>query len=197
MKKYLLLFFFSQVCLASSFEDIKVLGKVQHDQNGLTLIRTLEGDAIPSMLEKPELQKEVTALQPGDDVVVEGHITYLSTSNDRGSNLKPIFVISSLRPISLSRLGKAGQSTYIDRIPSPMSTKSYAPISIPVSTEVVSAITLTSSLLLMQSLTASPEEPDFNRQLNSGLIIFAGALATSVFLYEQIFVPPHKGKNND
>ena len=62
----------------------------------------------------------------------------------------------------------------------------FEPKSLPVTGPVASAITMTMGLLMLQELSVSENEPKARKDFNAGLIFSAGALATGVFIYEQI-----------
>lgn len=186
MKLILFVLFLTHASFASNIEEVKAIGRIQQGQQGLTLIRSLEGDAIPCMLGDQNLQQVMGALQEGDEVVVEGHISYLSSQSDGKTNLKPYFNITSMKPVSLSRLGMTKMNEIPEQTPGPVLVQNFSPKTIPVTVEVASAIQMTTSLLLMQSLSANPDVSVVQQQLNFGLILFSGALATGVFIYEQV-----------
>ena len=203
MKKNLFIFTFSLffslgVALAGyeSTPHIQVLAKIQTTGHAINLIRLNEGDVIPSLLKNKELEKIIAEMGSETEALVKGHITYQATTIEGQAKLEPIFIIESINPISLKLLGKIKPpddnelANNIFRSPD----KNYAPFSIPVSTEVASALTLTTSVLLLQSLTASPNQSQVEQQFNSGLILFAGALATGVYIYDQIKRTHSKGK---
>ena len=182
-----------------SSPEIEVLAKIQTTGHAIKLIRLSEGDVIPSLLKNKELEKVISQMRPNEDALVKGHITYQATTIEGQAKLEPIFIIESIHPISLKLLGKIKPpddnelANNIFRSPD----KNYAPFSIPVTTEVASALTLTTSVLLLQSLTASPNQPQVEQQLNTGLFLFAGALATGFYIYDQIKSTHSKGKNHD
>lgn len=196
MVKILLFILFFHVTYASASGTKKILGRIQHDQNGLTFIRTPDGKSVPSVLETDSLKEIVKTLNSGDEVLVEGQLSFLTSSFEGETRLEPIFIISSLRPISLSRLGNIGSADVNERLFIPPIEIVYSPLSIPVSTEIASTLTMTTSILLMQSLTMEGQ-PDTYRDINAGLILFSGALATGLIIYEQFFETPYKGKRND
>ncbi len=182
-----------------SSPNIQVLAKIHVTGHAINLIRLSEGDVIPSLLKNKELEKVISQMGPDAEALVKGHITYQATTIEGQAKLEPIFIIESINPISLNLLGKIKPpddnelANNIFRSPD----KNYAPFNIPVTTEVASALTLTTSVLLLQSLTASANQPQVEQQLNTGLFLFAGALATGVFIYDQIKSNHSKGKNHD
>lgn len=115
------------------------------------------------------------------EAIVSGRIDYEKNSD---GGLSSVFVIERLTFVSLKELGNIP-----DSIPEPTyvsgSQSAFVPYSFPVSTEVASALTLTSSLLLMNSLTAG-DNRDVRDDIRNGLFISAGTMATLFFLYEQL-----------
>lgn len=193
MKTYLLSSLFSALFLISFAQaqtetsQIEVFARIQTAGHAIKLIRSNEGDVIPSVLKDKNLEKIISTLSPGDEALVKGHITYQPRIIEGRTNLDPIFVIESITPISLKRLGELKGYEANDLSPLLFtSDRDFSPLTIPISTEVASAITLSTTILLMHSLTASDSQPQVSQQLNSGLFLFAGALATGVFIYEQI-----------
>jgi hypothetical protein len=167
-------------------ESFEVIGKITLQENHVRLFRSSNGDAIPSVLQRQHLKEIISQFNPNEEAIIKGHITYLSTSLDGQASLRPFFIIESIKPISLQKLGKV-EFTDSSQFQSPIMLQNmiYAPMALPITTEVASAITLTTSMLLMQSLATS-SRPQVTDQLNTGLILFAGALATGVFIFEQI-----------
>lgn len=165
-------------------DNVKVFGRIRNTGDSLTLVRSREGDAIPCMLNDPELKETISNLNPGDEVLAEGYISYLSTTIE--GEMRPVFIISSLKPISLARLGDVNRGEISEpRAFYPGPGKVYSPMAIPVSAQVATSITMTGSALLLQSLTAGPH-PDVRHELNSGLLLFAGIMATGLFIFEQM-----------
>lgn len=194
MKKLILLLTLALVQLThantSAFDEITVIGRLEGHGDSLKVIRTVEGDALQGMFEKKQIEKDLSSLQKGEEVLLKGYVTYPHYPLEGVRLPRPIFVIQSVQPISLERLGKMDDLNISEPLTLPVRRPSYAPMAIPVSAEVASSLTLTSSILLLQSLTAGPNDPQLRQQLNSGIIIFAGALATGLFIYEQISAKP-------
>jgi hypothetical protein len=168
--------------------QIEVLAKIYTTGHAIKLIRLSEKDVIPSILQDQKLEEAIARLDPDSEALVKGHITYHATTLEGQVKLEPIFIIESINPISLRLIGKIKAPDDNELASSAFRSpdKSYAPFSIPVTTELASAITMTSAVLLMQSLAANPNQPDTKQQVNTGMFLFAGVLATSVFIYDQI-----------
>lgn len=168
-------------------EQVQILARIHHTQEGIDLIRSQEGDVIPSHLQDKELEKIISSMRAGDEAIITGHISYQASSVETRTKLNPVFIIESIKPISLKRLGES--ATKDDgkwSVPLLQNQDIIHTYPIPVTTEVASAITLTSAMLLMNSLaTRTSDQQGFN-DLNQGTIIFAGTLFTGLFIYEQI-----------
>ena len=173
----------------NSTPQIEVLARIQTTGHAVKLIRLNEGDSIPSILNDKKLENIISEMGSDNEALVKGHISYHATTNIEGqAKLDPIFIIESIHPVSLKLLGKIKIPDDNEMTSNIFKTRdqNFSPVSIPVTTEVASAITMTSALLLMQSLAANPSQPGVTQQLNSGVFIFAGVLATGVFIYDQL-----------
>jgi hypothetical protein len=197
MKNKFLFLFITQILLATSFstmanapesEEIEVIARIQTQGSGIKVTRSEGNDVIPSLLQNDQLKEMISALKPGDEAIIKGRITYQPSTVESQTSYRPIFIITSIRPISLKRLGFAEREKLNEdtQIYSKIDDYQHRYISFPISTEIASAVTLTSAALLMSSLSASTTQPGTVTQINSGLILFAGALATGVFIFEQI-----------
>ena len=140
------------------------------------------------ILQNPKLEETIAHLDPDSEALVKGHITYHATTLEGQPKLEPIFINESINPISLRLIGKIKTPDNNELASSAFRSldKTYTTYAIPVTTEVASAITMTSAVLLMQSLAANQNQPDTKQQINTGMFLFAGVLATSVFIYDQI-----------
>jgi hypothetical protein len=170
-------------------EVVRVIARIQSQGGNVKIVRSAEKDVIPSLLEDQKLKDVIGTLQAGDEAVIEGRITYQTTYLEGQTTFKPVFIISSITPISLKRLAQADRVNLDNTLgPSfaPIEYFNYSQASFPVSTKVASAMTLTTAALLMNSLSAGPTTPHTSTQLNSGMFLFAGLMATGVFLFEQI-----------
>lgn len=166
-------------------EEFTIVGRIEGHGDALRVIRSLEKDVLPGMLQDKQLEKNLAALQKGDEVVIKGHVAYEMFSIEGQTHQRPILVIQSIRPISLEELGKI-DGTLIPETFKVKTQKTYMPLAMPVTTEVASALTLTTSMLLLQSLTATSNDPQISKDINTGMIIFAGVMATGIFIYDQI-----------
>ena len=185
---------FAQVTSTNPHETIKLIARIKTGAKDYKIISEGKEAPITSALKNRSLKKTISSLSPGDDALIEGHIVYESTMSEGQKNLKPVFLIESIHPISLKKLGQIdlkeiNQEIHIKSI-------EYDPKkgSIPVTSNVASAITITAGLLLLQNLTPPDQAFTQNKDLNMGLIFSAGALATGLFIYDQIKDQSNKGK---
>lgn len=168
-------------------QRMEFIGKIRSIGGVHKLIRSFDGNIIPIHFSNQSLENKVEELLPGDEALVEGHINYMTNFNIEGRTThQPILIIDSIKPISLRRLGQI-EKMEIEIDPSVLhpTTLTYAPSAIPVTTQVASAIMLTSVALMAQSLTADVNRPKF-QDLNVGLFLFSGLMATGIFIFEQI-----------
>lgn len=167
--------------------QLEILGKIKIEGKDIKLFRTNERDIIPGMLDDQKIIKVISELGPSEESFVKGHVIYQKFDSDGSMSLRPVFVIESVKPISLKLIGSIGSiQDYQSKHESLIYRKSeYSPLVMPISTEIASTVTLTTAILLMQSLTSSSLQPQSSQQLNSGLIFFAGALAAGAFVVEQ------------
>lgn len=187
--------FLGQVSAAS--EQITIVGKIRFQDNAVKVFRSLEGDSIQGMFVDQKLTENISGLKPGEDIVIKGYVTLAPISIEGQSHSSSVFVIESVKAISLKDLGKIEKLTLKDYQFELNRSESFSPLVIPVSTELASAVTLTTSLLLLQSLTARSSDIDTKKQIDSGLIIFAGAMATGIFIFDQMMNSYNKGTKDE
>ena len=180
--------FLSHASFAQMHEpNVEVLARIKSVGHSIEIIRSLEGDAIPSLLNDKNLEKTLSEMAPGEEAIVRGYISQDLTSGIEGQAIsKPVFVIQEIKPISFKRLRPVIGLENEQPHPMVLSFKTYAPFTLPLSTKVTSTLIMTTSLLLMQSLSAPPSQPSGQKGLNSGVIVFAGLMQAGVFLFEQI-----------
>jgi hypothetical protein len=182
--------FFSIISAVHALEqqqqEIKLIARIKSMGNKVELVKDQKSAPIMTELAKPELKKIIDSLETGDEALIEGHLRYRPKGIET-ETMPAVFVISSIRPISLKRLGHM-EGKFIEEPKELMLTDKapFAPKSIPVSGELIGAITFTASLLMLQDLTSSQASSNPQHQLNSGLIFSAGSLATGLLIYEQI-----------
>jgi len=186
MNKIILIFLCLTLSAPACSESIRALVKITKDQHGTQIYRNQDEAPIPSIEYNQNVKNQLEALKNGDEVIVVGHIRYQPSNSLEEASLKPFFIIESVHPISLKTLGMI--ETNINEQPLKLEPpKPFSPLTIPVSTEVASAITMTSSLLLVESLgSSSGSNPQGRRDMNRSLIISAGTVATILFIYDQI-----------
>src|SRR3989344_7003137 len=87
-------------------ERVKILVRIEQQNGELRIFRSTNGDVIPGAFANKELANELKKLEEGDEVLMEGHINYRPTFSMEKTSFKPYFMIESVRPVSLRRLGQ-------------------------------------------------------------------------------------------
>lgn len=169
--------------------SLRLVGRIEVEGQRIRLLHLPQGEAMACVLQNPQLSEVFSKLTPGAEVLVSGHLTYVSTTAEAQTQVHPVLVIESLKTISLRDLGTAESTTPDLEIPLVVSEREYSPSTIPVPAEAAGALTLTASLLLAQSLAAPANENQSQQQLNAGTILIAGLLATAAFIGGQINFP--------
>ena len=184
----LILLLIPSISWSESLPDIEILGRIKIKDDRIEFIPKSEEKLIPSISQNQNIRDVILNLEPEDETFVKGHVVYQRLEFDGSNHLKPVFVIESVKPISLRRIGDIGNIQDFPQKSQDMVLRpnEFSPWTIPVTTEVASAITMTSAMLLIQSLTASPLRPEGIQQMQRGLILSAGALMTGALIYEQI-----------
>lgn len=178
--------------IQSAFSDdqtIRALIRIEKKINHINLATIPQVTSLTTVFSNEEVKEKMSHLEVGSDAIVEGKIMY-HFSRIEGSHFShPYFVINKVIPISLKSLGDF-EIPKIENSQSILPKKiDYIPPSIPITTEVASAITLTTSVLLMNELTSS-QSSGLNKDLTATLFLTTGIFATILFIYEQI-----EGKN--
>lgn len=191
MKNFIFLFsfFFFQQALGEeikSHQDIKLIARIKSINHKITVFEGKKNTAIPSALNEKKLESEINKLEAGDEALIEGHVIYQATSADGKQVLKPIFLIDAIHPISLKKLGKVDfkipeQELHIT--PQEYDDKRK---SIRVNNPIVSALTITASLLLLDNLALTNQPTGTEKEINTGLIFSAGVLATGALIYQEV-----------
>ncbi|MFP5384753.1 MAG: hypothetical protein ACLGHN_01650 [Bacteriovoracia bacterium] len=189
MKKHLLcliLLTLSPLLLAEEIQRIRTLVRLEKAGNSTHAYMIENSRNLPTFFKDAMVRKAFNNLEEGSEAFIEGYVNYKVSSNDSIKSMEPVFYVESVYPVSLNKLGAVNFSATEAPGAGMMSEKVFEPVSIPVTTEVASAITLTSTLLLMESLSNGGMEPAGQRDLKKALIISSGLMATMLFIYEQI-----------
>jgi hypothetical protein len=169
----------------SSEDTIRALIRIEKKQGHLQVTTTPQGTSLPTVFASKEVRKKMNQLENGTEAIVEGKIHY-EFSRIEGSHFsRPNFVISKIMPISLKDLGNIDDTKIESHLNIAPQKSEYIPPTIPITTEVASAITLTTSVLLMNELT-SGQSSGLNKDLSASLFLTTGIFATILFIYEQI-----------
>lgn len=175
----------SSLLYAQDTVNIKAIVHIEQTSRGMRIFSD-KGTPIPTIPASKEIKEKLSAIKSGTEALVEGHIHYELISGNDTNQFKPFFVVSKITPISLKDLGQdANKFEVSDSLRSfEFENKLYAPPSIPVTTEVASAITMTTALMLMNELS-SGNGTDLNKDYRNALFLSTGAMATLLFIYEQ------------
>lgn len=169
-------------------QKINALVKIHRNDNGLFLHISDKHEQVPAVPANENLKKEIESLMAGDEVMVEGHLHQEFIQTGDAQKFRTFLIIDSIYKVSLRELGNIG--TNIDdnfKLYPRLESEAYPLRTIPVTTEVASAITMTTGLMLMENLTSSSSaDPEGRRQMRQALFLSAGTMATILFVYEQI-----------
>lgn len=185
MKK--LLFILIQFILTSTLyaEELRTLVMVKNDGTRQLVIRNDTNSVLPTRIKDKKVQEVIEQLNSGSEAFIEGHIEYEYVGSDNSGSMHPYFVIEAIHPVSLKEIGEIGNINLASARQDIFSSAAYAPLTIPVTAEVASAMTMTTGFLLMESL-ANSGDPAGRRDMTKALIISSGMMATLLFIYEQI-----------
>lgn len=181
MKKLILIIILSFIAKPLLASDFTAVISFEKTKKGLMMKSQTNDSGIPFKANDEDIKSKLKTITDQREALVFGRIDY-ERSQDGG--LKPVFIIERMTFVSLRELGSI-QGSIPEPTFSPDKQLAFVPYSFPVTTELASALTLTSSLLLMNSLTAG-DDKDVRNDIRTGLFISAGTLATLLFLYEQL-----------
>jgi hypothetical protein len=190
---FLLSPFLSPLDARDAHENIKIFARINQSGKNIRIIKENTNQAVTGSIKNTSLKEELTKLKSGDEALIEGYISYEVDSRDNKKNLKPIFIIESIKPISLEKLGKFDTKIHEKEIHIQEVAEPSRQGGIPVTGEVATAITLTASLLLLENLASEKQTPAYQQNMTPGLLFSAGALATGLFIYEQMKGKKTKG----
>lgn len=181
MKQLLIIFFLTFMSITTFASDFSAVITFEKTKSGLLMKGQTVESGIPFKTSVEDVKTKLATVTNKKEALVFGRIDY---ERNQDGGLRPVFIIERMTFVTLKELG-----TIHDSIPEPVFSldrqQAFVPYSFPVTTEVASALTLTSSLLLMNSLTAG-DNKDVRNDIRTGLFISAGTMATLLFLYEQL-----------
>lgn len=186
--KYLILLLFSLSSFSQGhdWQEIRLFARIKEVNQGGHFLKYEGQETIPSVIQDKKLQDELAQLKAGDEALIIGKIISSPKTSEGRTIFHQVFIIESIHPVSLEKLGKIEFKEQDQPKNFSSLTTDYVPQSIPLSTDAASAITFTASVLLLNSLTNSGHDTTPKADLNKGVLFTAGALATGLFIYEQL-----------
>jgi hypothetical protein len=166
--------------------EIRVIARIKSIHHKITVIDQKNHTSVPSALEKKSLEMEIHKLAAGDEALIEGHIVIQKSSADGKQILKPVFLIKAIHPVSLKRLGQLDLQPPSEELHITSQEYDTKKGKFFVNDSVTSAITITASVLLLESLASTNQPIGADKEVTTGLIFSAGALATGAFIYQQL-----------
>jgi hypothetical protein len=184
--KELFIFMVLLLSMEVQADELRALVRIDKSDEEVQIFRLEKGDHIPTIPSTKEIKTRLLGLKDGTEAVMKGHLTYEMMGGNESRQLRPYFVIDEIHPVSLSELGTAaGKVESKSFVPKEISYYTYTEPKLVVSTEVASAITLTTSLLLMEELTAGSGDTSARRDMRRALFLSTGGMATLLFIYDQ------------
>lgn len=179
------LFTFMSWANPTETEPLKMLVRIERNNGTVVILRSTTGDVIPGAFINKEIEEKLSSISREEEALIEGHIKYRPISSGEKTSFAPYFSIEAVYPISLNRLGAQDYQAPESNFSFAPMVHDFRPYTIPVTTEVASALQMTTTFLLMESLSSGDGDPSGRRDLQKGLIISAGTMATVLFIYEQ------------
>lgn len=168
--------------LMADEQPVRALMKIQ----GSNLLISENKAQVPSVAGNDQVKATMELLKDGDEVMVEGRIHEEVVSYGDFQKVNTYFIIDKLHKISLSELGNIIYQIPDPEIQSTSNDRLYTPVSLPVTAQVATAMTMTTAALLMENLSGEQNiDPEGRRQIRQSLILSAGLMATFIFIYEQ------------
>lgn len=186
MKTILLLLLLAFYSSNVTAQDFRALMTINHSDHGPFLVDEKNDLTIPVVIPNPETRERVRKLPIGTVALIQGNVEFDVSANDDRHTMKKFLVVHNITPIELrdlrieEKLSLDGPQFLVSKSPD-----YYPAPSIYVSTEIASAMTMTGAFLLFESLSATPNDIDTNRDIQKGLLLSAGTLATLLFIYDQ------------
>jgi hypothetical protein len=186
MKTLLVVFMTLFICGAHSGEEtLRTFVTISRMGDHLKVTRA-SGEELPVVFGSREVRQKFANLPKEASGMIEGRIHYESLAGSEGQRtMKPFFIVESITPIDLRDLQIATELAPESKLTFHNAT-SGAPYALPITTDVASAITLTSSVLLLESLASGPNEPTGRREIRKAMLLSTGILATLILLHDQI-----------
>lgn len=173
------------IVITARADDVTIVARIhslKEAQDTLHYPVVLENDSLSSVLQK---------LDPSDEVIMKGRIEYHPVTQEGRKEMNPTFHVEKIVPLSLQKIGRI-ELVPVERKITFTTPVPYSPKTLPVSGKVATAITLTASVLLVKELSGNQTTQPVQDNINTGLIFSAGALATGVYLWEQLKGPELK-----
>lgn len=152
---------------------------------GTNLLTTENNHQVPTIPANDDVKNVMGSLKEGDEVIIEGRIHQETISYGESKRIHSYLIIDKINKVSLAELGNINF-----KVPEPklsLHERPFSPVAIPVTAEVASAMTLTTSMLLLENLSSSSAaDPEGRRQVRQSIMISAGLMATVLFIYEQL-----------
>jgi hypothetical protein len=171
-------------------EPFKAIIRIEKTAHTLKIRPSGAGTSIPAVGYSEEVSKKISKLEDGSEAVIDGYIRYSYHKTEGTHHSQPFIMINDIHPVSLKQLGVGPEPLITDQLPIRSLKSEYIPPTIPITTEVASAMTLTTSLLLMNELTSTNTSYSLDKDLRTTLFLSTGLIATIVLIYDQI-----QGKN--
>lgn len=166
-------------------DDIRVLARLRTSGTEISLDRG-DGTTVPSQLGSAKLKETLEKLKPSDEALIVGHVSNVISTVEGQKSSRPIFIITGIHPVSLKELGikdlKVDDKLVHFAAPEP---KPQSP-TFKANNEVVGAIMLTASILMIMNLKTSSTTPKMQQDANGLLLFSAGAMASGSFVYDQL-----------
>lgn len=180
---YFFLFTQTQFAYAS---QLRALIKIEKQHKSFQMMDLATKYPIPGVSIDEKVRKQLKDLKDGDEAIVVGEIQYPNHKVEGGDQHLPYFLIHEIHPISIKELGMKSESNIQSTLELSSKSPEYIPVTIPITTEVASAITLTTSLMLMNELSSTRTTDRYNRDVTNALFLSTGLMATLFLIYEQI-----------
>lgn len=171
-------------------QEVQVLAKISAMKQGSLTLQSGQQSIKQSIrFASAQVEKVIKNLLPHEEVLLSGQIVFEKIGKMDSFQIWPVFIIQRAQPISLKLLGKHEGSEIIEQnITFSLERKPYGPRKISVNPELAGAITITASILLLKAFASKGIDQNVSNKLNDHLLFSSGALATGLFIFEQLGV---------